>query len=105
MTADSNQDSGFSNRDDATSSCGLSACVGEMSTQFLSLSVPLHVSPVVLRERVESMLRSHGDPLRWAITSVDTAQQIAQVEAVVTQEREVPGQKRQEQAVQEQGIS
>lgn len=56
----------------------------EISTRFLSLSVPLHPSPVVLRDRVESLLRSHGAPLRWAITSVDAAQQTAQIEAVVT---------------------
>lgn len=58
-----------------------------VSTLFLSLTVPLQRSPKDLRDRVESMLRSHGEPLRWAITSVDTAQQTVQVEAVVTQGR------------------
>jgi hypothetical protein len=56
-----------------------------ISTLFLSLTIPLSSSPARLREQVEVMLRSHGEPLRWAITSVDIEQQTAQVEAVVTQ--------------------
>ena len=38
----------------------------------------------VLRSHIETQLAACGRPLRWAITSVDNAQQIARVEAVVT---------------------
>lgn len=37
-----------------------------------------------LRSHIETQLIQHGDPLRWAITAIDRANQIASVEAVVT---------------------
>ncbi|MGB3291498.1 MAG: hypothetical protein WBB01_00740 [Phormidesmis sp.] len=37
-----------------------------------------------LRSHIETQLARHGDPLRWAITAIDSASQMAQVEAVVT---------------------
>ncbi|MEO1182502.1 MAG: hypothetical protein AAFX51_17020 [Cyanobacteria bacterium J06636_28] len=37
---------------------------------------------IELRDQIETQLRAYGDPLRWAITSVDGT--VAQVEAVVT---------------------
>lgn len=55
-----------------------------MKTEFLSLSVPLQSSPVRLRDTIELTLRQVGEPLRWAVTSVDQQAQTAQVEAVVT---------------------
>jgi len=55
-----------------------------LRTTFLSLSVPLLDSPQKLRSHIESELRLHGEPLRWAITAIDSAQKTAQVEAVVT---------------------
>lgn len=37
-----------------------------------------------LRSHIQSQLTQYGDPLRWAITSIDSAAQTAQIEAVVT---------------------
>lgn len=37
-----------------------------------------------LRSHIQTQLAQHGDPLRWAITTIDTVRQTAQVEAVVT---------------------
>nr|WP_228024805.1 hypothetical protein [cf. Phormidesmis sp. LEGE 11477] len=37
-----------------------------------------------LRSHIETQLATHGDPLRWAITAIDTTDCTAQVEAVVT---------------------
>lgn len=56
----------------------------ELTTAFLSISVPQPPSPTRLRDAIEAELRSHGDPLRWAITSVDAATRRVEVEAVVT---------------------
>ncbi|MGB3297120.1 MAG: hypothetical protein WBA76_02540 [Phormidesmis sp.] len=68
-------------------------------TKMIILDVSLLASPGKLREAVvgSQLLRSdalrshittqltqHGDPLRWAITSIDQANQTARVEAVVT---------------------
>lgn len=55
-----------------------------LATHFLTLDLPLGdlaVNPVAT---IESALRQQGEPLRWAITQVDTATQMATVEAVVT---------------------
>ena len=56
-----------------------------LTTTFLSVIVPFPSSCVQLRDAIEAELRSHGEPLRWAITSIDVVQKTAQVEAVVTQ--------------------
>ncbi|MEO0394935.1 MAG: hypothetical protein AAF243_02980 [Cyanobacteria bacterium P01_A01_bin.137] len=53
-----------------------------MSTQFIRITLRLGYTGVELRDQVEAQLRTYGDPLRWAITSVDGT--MAQVEAVVT---------------------
>ncbi len=37
-----------------------------------------------LRSHIETSLADYGDPLRWAITAIDQANQTAHVEAVVT---------------------
>ncbi len=37
-----------------------------------------------LRSHIETQLTHHGNPLRWAITAIDSANQTARVEAVVT---------------------
>ncbi|MEO1522000.1 MAG: hypothetical protein AAFU78_14645 [Cyanobacteria bacterium J06633_2] len=58
-----------------------------IATLFLELSVELP-SPdrqqQQLRERIESVLKSYGEPLRWAITAVNDDTQSVQIEAVVT---------------------
>ena len=61
-----------------------------LTTIFLSVIVPFPSSSVHLRDAIEAELRSHGEPLRWAITSIDVVQQTAQIEAVVTQTRARP---------------
>ncbi len=59
--------------------------VEQMSTSFLTFSLPLHGSPLCVREAIEAALRSHGEPLRWAITAINPEQKTMQIEAVVTQ--------------------
>ncbi|HEY9907399.1 MAG TPA: hypothetical protein V6D18_07290 [Thermosynechococcaceae cyanobacterium] len=54
-----------------------------MITQFITLEVKL-LPQSVTSEAIEAELRKHGQPLRWAITSV--VQHIAVVEALVTLE-------------------
>lgn len=55
-----------------------------MVTNFLTIEVELQASPAQLQQVILAELRSVGEPLRWAIVSVDSARQKAQVEAVVT---------------------
>lgn len=70
-----------------------------MNTKLITLEVSLLVPAGKLREAVigsnvlpsdalrshiETQLTQHGDPLRWAITVIDPANQTASVEAVVT---------------------
>ncbi len=70
-----------------------------MNTKLITLEVSLLASAGKLREAVagsnvlrsdalrshiETQLTQHGDPLRWAITAIDPANQTASVEAVVT---------------------
>lgn len=54
-----------------------------MTTKFVQIQVTfLQGQGAELRDRIEAQLRTHGQPLRWAITVVqgDTAH----IEAVVT---------------------
>jgi len=53
-----------------------------LSTQFIRITLVLGCTGIELRDQIETQLRAYGDPLRWAITSVDGT--MAQVEAVVT---------------------
>lgn len=46
-----------------------------------TLSKPLGTT---LHQAVLTELQKHGEPLRWAVTSVDEDRQTAQVEAIVT---------------------
>ena len=53
-----------------------------MAVQFVRIAVDLQGTGIELRNQIETRLQDYGEPLRWAITSVqDTT---AQVEAVVT---------------------
>jgi hypothetical protein len=54
-----------------------------MQTKLITLVVSLQGSPDVLRSHIQTQLAQQGEPLRWAITSVDTLSQTAQVEAVL----------------------
>lgn len=70
-----------------------------MQTKFVTIEVSLLAPPSqlraavagsdlmrsdALRSHIETTLSDHGDPLRWAITAIDQANQTAHVEAVVT---------------------
>lgn len=55
-----------------------------MTTHFISAEVDLQATPTELQQAIEAELKKQGEPLRWAITSVDDEQQKAVVEAVVT---------------------
>lgn len=56
-----------------------------MTTHFIDAEVDLNDSAMELQKAVVAALSKRGQPLRWSITAVDTAQQKAKVEAVVTQ--------------------
>ncbi|MBE9035515.1 hypothetical protein [aff. Roholtiella sp. LEGE 12411] len=55
-----------------------------MTTHFITAEIDLQETPTELQKVIEAELQKQGTPLRWAITSVDVAQQKATVEAVVT---------------------
>jgi hypothetical protein len=55
-----------------------------MTTHFITAEIDLQESPTQLNQAIEAELNKRGEPLRWAITQVDSQQQTAQVEAVVT---------------------
>lgn len=55
-----------------------------MNTHFINIEVDLQSSPIEMQSAIEAALRKHGEPLRWAVTSVNASQQKAQIEAIVT---------------------
>ncbi len=70
-----------------------------MQTKLIALEVSLLALPSQLRQAVagsdrlrsdalrshiETQLTQHGDPLRWAITHIDSSTNTAHIEAVVT---------------------
>lgn len=70
-----------------------------MQTKFIVIAVSLHapadkrraaakgvdtLRSDALKNRIENQLADHGLPLRWAITSIDSDEQVARDEAVVT---------------------
>ncbi|MGL5081138.1 MAG: hypothetical protein ACRC8A_06580 [Microcoleaceae cyanobacterium] len=55
-----------------------------MTTHFIIAEVNLQDSPQHLHQAIEAELQKRGEPLRWAITAVDSSQGTAKVEAVVT---------------------
>jgi hypothetical protein len=57
-----------------------------MTTHFITAEINLQESPVQLQQAIEAELQKRGEPLRWAIASVDADGQKAQVEAIVTLE-------------------
>ncbi|MEM0980750.1 MAG: hypothetical protein AAGH78_10805 [Cyanobacteria bacterium P01_H01_bin.58] len=59
-----------------------------MTTHFITAEIDLTENPQDLPRQVEAELQKRGEPLRWAIASVDEAAQTAQVEAVITTQRE-----------------
>jgi hypothetical protein len=57
-----------------------------MTTHFITAEIDLQETPVQLQQAIEAELQKRGEPLRWAVTGVDTDRKIAQVEAIVTVE-------------------
>lgn len=55
-----------------------------MTTHFITAEIDLQETPTELQKTIKTELEKHGEPLRWAVTSVDVSQQKATVEAVVT---------------------
>ncbi|MFQ4139691.1 hypothetical protein PGN35_025605 [Nodosilinea sp. PGN35] len=55
-----------------------------MATHFITLDINLAEAQENLVGAIEAALAERGEPLRWAITQVNAATQIATVEAVVT---------------------
>ena len=55
-----------------------------MTTHFITAEIELQQTPTELQKTIETELKKEGEPLRWAITSVDVEQQSCTVEAVVT---------------------
>lgn len=63
-----------------------------MTTHFITAEIDLQQSPVQLHQAIEAELQERGEPLRWAVTSVDVEQQKATVEAIVTVSEDTPAQ-------------
>lgn len=59
-----------------------------MTTHFITAEIDLQETPAELLEVIETELKKQGEPLRWAVTSVDVDKQKATVEAVVTKSAE-----------------
>lgn len=55
-----------------------------MTTHFITAEIDLQDTPIKLQEAIEAELQKHGEPLRWAVTTINEHNK-AQVEAVVTQ--------------------
>ncbi|BAY88070.1 MULTISPECIES: hypothetical protein [unclassified Tolypothrix] len=55
-----------------------------MTTHFITAEIDLQETPTELEQAIAAELEKQGEPLRWAITSVDTEQEKVTVEAVVT---------------------
>jgi hypothetical protein len=55
-----------------------------METHFITAEIDLQETLQKMQELIEQELQKQGQPLRWAITNVDTQRQTAQVEAIVT---------------------
>ena len=55
-----------------------------LSTEFVTVTIDQPDSTSMLPQTIVNALQAVGDPLRWAITSVDTEKRKLYVEAVVT---------------------
>ncbi|CDN10410.1 MAG: hypothetical protein HRU34_11710 [Richelia sp.] len=55
-----------------------------MTTHFITAEVELQANPTELEQAIAKELEKQGEPLRWAITAVDSQKEKATVEAVVT---------------------
>jgi hypothetical protein len=63
-----------------------------MTTHFITAEIEINENQEAIAQVVEQELAKHGEPLRWAIASIEnkvnpstnTTMKVAQVEAVVT---------------------
>jgi hypothetical protein len=55
-----------------------------MTTHFITAEIDLNASALPLQQAIDAELSKQGEPLRWAITEVNTVTQTAQIEAIVT---------------------
>ncbi|MGH1395290.1 MAG: hypothetical protein ACRAVC_14860 [Trichormus sp.] len=55
-----------------------------MTTHFITAEIDIQETPIQLQQVIEAELKKQGEPLRWAITAVNSEQEKATVEAVVT---------------------
>lgn len=54
-----------------------------LESDFVTVDVALEDSLSQMQWAIEMALTQWGDPLRWAVTGVDMAKQVARVEAIV----------------------
>ncbi len=59
-----------------------------MTTHFITAEIEIQATPDKLQQEIETQLAKQGEPLRWAITKVDTEKQKVAVEAIVTKSKE-----------------
>ncbi len=55
-----------------------------MTTHFITAEINMQESVADLHQEISATLSNYGQPLRWAVTSVDAQQQTLALEAVVT---------------------
>ncbi|WP_414619765.1 hypothetical protein [Calothrix sp. CCY 0018] len=55
-----------------------------MITDFISVEIDLQENTAQLHKSIEAELRKNGEPLRWAITAVDSQRKKVTLEAVIT---------------------
>ncbi len=55
----------------------------DLNTQFVSVKLPQPAQIEILPQEIVKALQSFGEPLRWAITTVDCETRTLHIEAVV----------------------
>ncbi|MBC6434431.1 hypothetical protein FM036_29125 [Nostoc sp. HG1] len=60
-----------------------------MTTHFITAEIDLQETPAELLQVIETELKKQGEPLRWAVTSVDVDEQKATVEGVIIRETQL----------------
>jgi hypothetical protein len=58
-----------------------------MTIESIEIEIDINDASGNLNRVIETALQNWGEPLRWAITTVDLETQIARVEAIVIKER------------------
>lgn len=55
-----------------------------MTTHFITAEITMQESVADLHQEISATLSNYGQPLRWAVASIDAQQQTLALEAVVT---------------------